>query len=44
MAIKVNQTLENIEKSADNFNQNMEAIKHSFLFRGYFRRKANKVQ
>jgi phospholipid/cholesterol/gamma-HCH transport system substrate-binding protein len=44
VAIKVNQTLENIEKSADNFNQNMEAIKHSFLFRGYFRRKANKVQ
>lgn len=43
MAIKVNQTLENIEKSADNFNQNMEAIKQSVFFRGYFRRKANKA-
>jgi phospholipid/cholesterol/gamma-HCH transport system substrate-binding protein len=43
MAIKVNQTLENIEKSADNFNQNMEALKHSIFFRGYFRKKANKA-
>jgi phospholipid/cholesterol/gamma-HCH transport system substrate-binding protein len=43
MAIKVNQTLENIEKSADNFNQNMEALKRSIFFRGYFRKKANKT-
>lgn len=27
-----------IEKAANNFNQNMEALKHNFLFRGYFKR------
>lgn len=31
-------SLKNIEKATNAFNQNMEAIKHSFLFRGYFRR------
>lgn len=30
--------LKNIEKATKAFNDNMEAIKHSFLFRGYFRR------
>lgn len=28
----------NIEKGTDGFNQNMEALKHSFLLRGYFRK------
>ena len=31
-------SMKNIEKATKAFNQNMEAIKHSFLFRGYFRR------
>lgn len=31
-------TLENIQLGTDNFNQNMEALKHSFLTRGYFRK------
>jgi len=35
---KLNTTMDNIEKGTDGFNQNMEALKHNFLFRGYFRR------
>jgi phospholipid/cholesterol/gamma-HCH transport system substrate-binding protein len=31
-----------IENSAHNFNENMEALKHSFLLRGYFRREEKK--
>jgi phospholipid/cholesterol/gamma-HCH transport system substrate-binding protein len=31
-------SLNNIEQGTKAFNDNMEAIKHSFLFRGYFRR------
>jgi phospholipid/cholesterol/gamma-HCH transport system substrate-binding protein len=37
-------SLENIQKGTDGFNKNMEALKHNFLFRGYFRKieKQNK--
>jgi phospholipid/cholesterol/gamma-HCH transport system substrate-binding protein len=35
---KLNNSLQNIEKGTDGFNQNMEALKTNFLFRGYFRR------
>jgi phospholipid/cholesterol/gamma-HCH transport system substrate-binding protein len=38
LVIKLNKSLENIQQGTDGFNQNMEAIKHSFLFRGYFRK------
>jgi phospholipid/cholesterol/gamma-HCH transport system substrate-binding protein len=38
MVIKLNVSLDNIQKGTDGFNQNMEALKHNFLFRGYFRR------
>lgn len=31
-------TLENINEGTDKFNQNMEALKHNFLTRGYFRK------
>jgi phospholipid/cholesterol/gamma-HCH transport system substrate-binding protein len=38
-------SMKNIEKATKAFNQNMEAIKHSFLFRGYFRRlEKQKIQ
>lgn len=37
--IKLNAGLDNIVKGTDGFNQNMEALKHNFLFRGYFRRQ-----
>jgi phospholipid/cholesterol/gamma-HCH transport system substrate-binding protein len=48
MVVKINASLDNIQKGTDGFNQNMEALKHNFLFRGYFRKqekqklKANK--
>ena len=35
---KIAATLDNIQKGTDGFNSNMEALKHSFLFRGYFRK------
>ena len=37
-------SLENIQKGTDGFNKNMDALKHNFLFRGYFRKleKQNK--
>ena len=31
-------TLKNVNEGTDKFNQNMEALKHNFLTRGYFRR------
>jgi len=39
MVIKLNASLDNIQKGTDGFNQNMEALKHSSLLRGYFRRQ-----
>lgn len=41
---KLNNSLENIEKGTDAFNQNMEALKHNFLFRGYFRKLEKQKQ
>jgi phospholipid/cholesterol/gamma-HCH transport system substrate-binding protein len=38
IVIKINNSLSNIENGTNSFNQNMEALKHSFLFRGYFRK------
>ena len=31
-------TIEHIDEGTEKFNQNMEALKHNFLFRGYFRK------
>jgi phospholipid/cholesterol/gamma-HCH transport system substrate-binding protein len=39
MVNKLNESLDNIQKGTDGFNQNMDALKNSFLFRGYFRRQ-----
>ena len=38
MVTKLNRSLDNIEKGTAGFNQNMEALKGSVFFRGYFRR------
>lgn len=38
-AENVSRSLLNIKNGTDGFNQNMEALKHNFLFRGYFRAK-----
>ena len=39
VAANISRTLHNVEKGTFNFNQNMEALKQNFLFRGYFRKK-----
>jgi phospholipid/cholesterol/gamma-HCH transport system substrate-binding protein len=39
MVTKINVSLDNIQKGTDAFSQNMEALKHNFLFRGYFRKQ-----
>lgn len=44
MNIRLMNSLKNIESGTDNFNQNMEALKSSFLFRGYFRRLEKQKQ
>jgi phospholipid/cholesterol/gamma-HCH transport system substrate-binding protein len=38
LVIKLNASLDNIQKGTDGFNQNMEALKHNFLLRGYFKK------
>ncbi|AWH86391.1 MCE family protein [Flavobacterium album] len=42
MSEKIKSSLDNIEKGTDNFNQDMEALKHNFLLRGYFRKLEKK--
>jgi phospholipid/cholesterol/gamma-HCH transport system substrate-binding protein len=41
---KLNESLNNIQEGTDKFNQNMEALKHNFLFRGYFRKQEKQKQ
>jgi phospholipid/cholesterol/gamma-HCH transport system substrate-binding protein len=38
MVKKIETSLDNIQKGTEGFNQNMEALKHNFLTRGYFKR------
>lgn len=38
MSGDIKQSMLNIKKGTDGFNQIMESLKHSFLFRGYFRK------
>jgi phospholipid/cholesterol/gamma-HCH transport system substrate-binding protein len=39
VAGSINRSLSNIEEGTKSFSENMEALKHNFLFRGYFRKK-----
>ncbi|HUH46927.1 MAG TPA: hypothetical protein VLZ54_07230, partial [Arenibacter sp.] len=39
---QMDRTMQNIEQGTERFNENMEALKHSFLTRGYFRKEAKK--
>jgi phospholipid/cholesterol/gamma-HCH transport system substrate-binding protein len=41
---KLNNSLDHIEKGTAAFSEDMEALKHNFLFRGYFRRLERKQQ
>ncbi|MDN3493233.1 hypothetical protein [Winogradskyella bathintestinalis] len=38
MVHSLSSTLKNVNEGTDKFNQNMEALKHNFLTRGYFRK------
>lgn len=40
----LNTSMDNIKKGSDNFNENMEALKHSWPFKKYFRKKLNNNQ
>ncbi len=44
MANNLKQSILNIRNGTDNFNQNMEALKNSFLFRDYFRKLEKEKQ
>ena len=39
MADDLDATMENLRKSSKGLNENMEAAKHNFLLRGYFKKK-----
>ncbi|WP_202966866.1 MlaD family protein [Chryseobacterium sp. Hurlbut01] len=39
---KISTSLDNVKKGTEGLNQNMEALKHNFLFRGYFRKQEKK--
>jgi phospholipid/cholesterol/gamma-HCH transport system substrate-binding protein len=43
-AAKLRATVENLQLGTKKFEENMEALKHNFLFRGYFRRKEKREQ
>ena len=43
-ANKLRATVENLQLGTKKFEENMEALKHNFLFRGYFRRKEKREQ
>ena len=38
IVIKINKSLDNIQEGSKGFSDNMNALKHNFLFRGYFRK------
>ncbi len=42
LASNLDVTVINLKESSVGLNENMEALKHNFLFRGYFKRKAKK--
>ncbi|HYM92803.1 MAG TPA: MlaD family protein [Chitinophagaceae bacterium] len=44
MVKNINKSLDNIQKGTDDFNQIMDALKKSFLFRGYFRKLERQKQ
>lgn len=44
IAQNLNQTIVNLKKSSKGLDENMQAAKHNFLFRGYFNRKAKAAE
>lgn len=43
MAERIRNTMKNLETSTQKLDQNMEALQHNFLFRGYFRKQAREA-
>ena len=43
-AAQLNTTLDNLQKGTDKFDQNMEALQHNFIFRGYFKKQEKAVE
>jgi phospholipid/cholesterol/gamma-HCH transport system substrate-binding protein len=43
-ADKLRATVNNLHSGTKKFDENMEALKHNFLFRGYFRKKEKREQ
>jgi len=37
---KIDSTMTNLNDASIKLNENLEALKHNFLFRGYFKKKA----
>ena len=44
MAETIRQTMVNLEQSTEKLDQNMEALQHNFLFRGFFRKQAREAE
>jgi phospholipid/cholesterol/gamma-HCH transport system substrate-binding protein len=42
MAERMRSTMQNAEQATDKLDENMEAMQHNFLFRGYFKKKAKR--
>jgi len=40
----IDETIKNIKEGSVRLNENMEALKHNFLFRGYFRKLERQQQ
>jgi phospholipid/cholesterol/gamma-HCH transport system substrate-binding protein len=43
-AMRIDSTLINIQQSSEKFNENMEAMRANFLFRGYFRKQEKEAE
>ena len=43
-AENIDQTILNLQRSSKSLDENLEALKHNFFFRGYFRRKEERLQ
>ena len=39
LVVKIDSTMTNVKEASARLNENMEALKHNFLFRGYFRKQ-----
>jgi len=44
MVNNIDETIVNLKESSIGLNENMEALKHNFLFRGYYRRQAKEAE